>query len=552
MDDEKLRELTDALALTLWAIVAGRMADAADTATGRAAQEQSAASEAAAACSRTASLVAAAALAGLMADCRSSRRRMARDARRHGEEVAAEPSARVERASFTDLVAPIADPGNVLIEGYDGEWREYAEAMRDYVERAASDPSRPLDEMVAEVAKRASEDGVRVRAGASGAMELTGYVRMRVIDRSGRLADADRWGAAPPGMDHVELSAHDLCADDHLPWQGRVLSVAEWNRANASMRRPIGTHSMNCRHIAFPCYGDTEPVYDKRALEERGAESTREVTYTGRGGERRTCTAYEATQLMRARERSVRKLRSEAAVLRAGGQTAKADAAENAADRAVTGYREFCREVGMRPEASRLRVYTLDAGMAPPASAGVAAREARAGFRKLRADETRAVAAKAVNPGYATGRWGYTHNCQRCVPTYEMRRRGYDVVARPAPADEESDVVLARWRSVFRGARWEKCPGNGRDRVLELMEEWGEGSRAEVYVKWAGRGSAHVFVAEKTRTGVVFLDPQSGRISAGNSFERAEPGSVMVARIDNLEPSGLIEQCCKSRKGGSA
>ncbi len=34
-----------------------------------------------------------------------------------------------------------------------------------------------------------------------------------------------------------------------------------------------------------------------------------------------------------------------------------------------------------------------------------------------------------TNPNYATKEYGYTHNCQRCVPTYELRKRGYNVEA---------------------------------------------------------------------------------------------------------------------------
>jgi SPP1 gp7 family putative phage head morphogenesis protein len=45
-------------------------------------------------------------------------------------------------------------------------------------------------------------------------------------------------------------------------------------------------------------------------------------------------------------------------------------------------------------------------------------------------DETDAL--KGTNPNYALG-WKYQNNCQRCVPAYELRRRGYDVTAKPKP-----------------------------------------------------------------------------------------------------------------------
>ena len=36
----------------------------------------------------------------------------------------------------------------------------------------------------------------------------------------------------------------------------------------------------------------------------------------------------------------------------------------------------------------------------------------------------------ATNPIYLLGK-AFQQNCQKCVPTYEMRMRGYDVTARP-------------------------------------------------------------------------------------------------------------------------
>lgn len=41
-------------------------------------------------------------------------------------------------------------------------------------------------------------------------------------------------------------------------------------------------------------------------------------------------------------------------------------------------------------------------------------------------------AAAKANPRFAEG-GQYMINCQRCVPTYELRRRGYNVVALPRP-----------------------------------------------------------------------------------------------------------------------
>ena len=43
-----------------------------------------------------------------------------------------------------------------------------------------------------------------------------------------------------------EIDAHGLCAEDHLPYQGRQYSLRNYERLNSYLKRPIGT--CNCRH----------------------------------------------------------------------------------------------------------------------------------------------------------------------------------------------------------------------------------------------------------------------------------------------------------------
>lgn len=185
-------------------------------------------------------------------------------------------------------------------------------------------------------------------------------------------------------------------------------------------------------------------------------------------------------------------------------------------------------------------------------------RNGRRQFRKISGDHTASQDLAAVNPSFSTRAPEWTANCQRCVPSYEMRRRGYDVVAKPRELDasgrpSKSDRVAQGWSTVFKGAKFERCGGSGKARCDSLMKQWGDGARAEVYVAWPRTlgGGAHVFVAENRGGRVVYLDPQSGREDASGYFGRARKGGTMIARIDNLDPSDLIDGCCTSRKGGN-
>ncbi len=52
------------------------------------------------------------------------------------------------------------------------------------------------------------------------------------------------------GADGIEISAHVLCAEDHLPYQGKQYSNKDFERIQASLDRPFG--QWNCKHTMYP------------------------------------------------------------------------------------------------------------------------------------------------------------------------------------------------------------------------------------------------------------------------------------------------------------
>jgi hypothetical protein len=59
----------------------------------------------------------------------------------------------------------------------------------------------------------------------------------------------------------------------------------------------------------------------------------------------------------------------------------------------------------------------------------------------------------------------------------------------------------------------------------------------EIYVEWKNANNAqykaHVFLAEKTASGVQYFDPQSGSENCRSSLIEAKPDKVGILRIDN-------------------
>ena len=157
--------------------------------------------------------------------------------------------------------------------------------------------------------------------------------------------------------------------------------------------------------------------------------------------------------------------------------------------------------------------------------------------------------AERVNPNYDPendGEW--ENNCQSCAPTYEMRRRGYDVEAKPFTS--ENEYLSYRPEDAWDNPDIQNTEGNGKADIEHQMQEWGDGSRAEVVVYWQG-GGGHAFSAEQVDGETVFIDSQVASSDgvpqdAGTYFDHVrDDGSTYYWRTDNAKPHPNIEDCCK-------
>lgn len=162
--------------------------------------------------------------------------------------------------------------------------------------------------------REASAEGLRVKYASGRTMRLDSAVRMNVLDGIHALnqANMDAIGSAF-GADGVELSAHPMCAEDHLPYQGKQYSNAEFAKLQDSLQRPIGM--WNCRHIAYPILlGISPPAHSAQELEEYRSGSTEQIEIDGA-----THSRYEWTQVQRAIETAVRYKQDEITLAKAAG-----------------------------------------------------------------------------------------------------------------------------------------------------------------------------------------------------------------------------------------
>ena len=239
-------------------------------------------------------------------------------------------------------------------------------------------------------------------------------------------------------------------------------------------------------------------------------------------------------------------------------------------------YNDFCESTGQKKRSERIAIAKWDRSQAAKARAAakkridevgeaaatsnwhtvpVAGGQTETKYRRIIEPKDIDQNVALTNPGYKSGGPGYRQNCQRCVPAYEMRRRGYDVIAKPATVDKNGkmateDKLYTSWNKVFKGAKLHHCWGNdgGLAAITAKMNDWGDGAVAEVMVRWKN-AEAHVFVVEHIGGKIRFVDPQTGNIDCVNYFTNAVNGATMIMRRDNLEPTDLIEECVKNRGG---
>lgn len=154
---------------------------------------------------------------------------------------------------------------------------------------------------------RNADEGLRITYASGLTRRLDGAVRMNVLDGIREVNNGIREQVGKEfGADGVEITAHALCAADHIDIQGRQFSKEEFERVNNSLKRRIST--CNCKHSTFPIIlGISQPTYSDEELAQYKANSEQKVNIDGK-----EMTKYEATQLQRKIETEIRKAKDKA------------------------------------------------------------------------------------------------------------------------------------------------------------------------------------------------------------------------------------------------
>ena len=199
--------------------------------------------------------------------------------------------------------------------------------------------------------KEMAQSGLRRVTFDSGySRRLDSQVRMNLLDgvRQLNMAMLEQTGKEF-GADGVEISAHALCAPDHQHIQGKQYSLAEFERLNRSLERPIG--ELNCHHFTTPIVlGVSKPVYSASELREINKRSNAKVSYGGK-----TYTRYEASQRQRQIETAIRYAKDERDACVAAGDKLGATQARKKSAALTAEYKRFSEAVGLTKRMERTR-----------------------------------------------------------------------------------------------------------------------------------------------------------------------------------------------------
>ena len=323
-----------------------------------------------------------------------------------------------------------------------------------------------------------------------------------------------------------------------------------------------GLKGANCYHDFHPFFpGISKRLYTDEQLDKWNAEENTPKEYKGK-----KYTVYEALQRQRKLETALRRKREEIALLEKGSADEDDIIAAKAKYHALSSVSIDGRKgvdvsfgkpaeiedktvansgksgiikaknyySGLSDTLSKIKSWAKD--KTTPAKRKAVDEAFLSSLPRLDSPDSIEDALKLTNPS------GDVYNCQRCVPTYEMRRRGYDVVAQKAPLNQNDDSIgLYDWRNVFVNADWKPCSGTGKEKVIEYLQNVDGDARLEVAIRMGSSG--HMFVAEKTSGSIRFIDPQRNVGNAEHYFEKAIEGETLFCRIDTLDFSQLIKDC---------
>lgn len=158
---------------------------------------------------------------------------------------------------------------------------------------------------------------------------------------------------------------------------------------------------------------------------------------------------------------------------------------------------------------------------------------------------------------------GYHHNCQTCTLAYELRRRGFDIEARPNPIESDGvrdfdvycnknglswkdrflnqDGTSVRYVGSLESKYWELDDDIDVAKRMFVESQASEQGRYELFFRWkkpigTTEDLSHVIIVERQKNGnLLWYDPQSNRRGddVSNYLKIIAGASIEILRVDD-------------------
>lgn len=155
-------------------------------------------------------------------------------------------------------------------------------------------------------------------------------------------------------------------------------------------------------------------------------------------------------------------------------------------------------------------------------------------------DTTKDDAVKNTNPKYGTGA-EYSRNCPNCACAYEMRKRGYDVVARPYTKGGSHYLNSYPWEA-WKNADVQTIT-NKKD-LIAYTQKQGNGARFGMAIEYYNN-SGHVIVGEVVDDVLKLYDVQTGKEIIDIDFSNIN--DVKLWKTNELDASDRGITACEGR-----
>ena len=138
---------------------------------------------------------------------------------------------------------------------------------------------------------------------------------------------------------------------------------------------------------------------------------------------------------------------------------------------------------------------------------------------------------------------GYRENCTNCVAAYDLRRRGYDVEAKPLVGGRPSRVMIMESYNMPDGSEMQfsdylqRAPKIPKNRILKhIIDNNPVGSRGFIWGAWGRSRSGHIWNWEITEDRKVrFIEPQNPEPVSTRHYIK-DITSTQYIRTDDLKP----------------